>query len=96
MPAWGATMPYYEVHHTWKPEMTPQVVESVKKWVSEAEQGMVPSGFKPIIMAAAVPGKAEARCTWEAPDREQLEALYQEKGIPTIRVIREVTPFLTR
>lgn len=89
-------MPYYEVEHHWLDERTQSVVEKVKTWTEQVRHGQVPEGFRPIIMAAAVPGRTEARCTWEAPSKEALERLYQERGLPTQRAIREVAPFLTR
>ncbi len=72
------------------------MVESVQSWVEKVKSGDVPDGFTPIVMAAAVPGKTEARCTWNAPSVEALERLYEANQVPTQRSIREVAPFHTR
>ncbi len=87
-------MPTYEVEHRWSSEQTKVVVEKVQLAVAMAKKGQVPAGFRPISIVA-VPGTTEAHCVWEAPSAEGIEAVYKSLGLPTVRSIREVTPFFT-
>ncbi len=88
-------MPTYEIQHRWKSEQTKAVVEKVQGAVGMAKNNQIPSGFRPISIVA-VPNATEAHCLWEAPSKEALEGLYSKLGVPTERVIREVSPFYTR
>jgi hypothetical protein len=87
-------MPLYETTHKWTNEQTKTVVERVQNAVALAKKGQVPAGFRPVSIVA-VPGATEAHCLWEAPSAESLEAVYKSLGVPTVRTIREVTPFYT-
>lgn len=87
-------MPLYEIEHTWANDQTKTVIEKVQTVIAMAKKGQVPAGFRPVSIVA-VPGKTEAHCLWEAPSSQSLEAVYQSLGVPTVRTIREVTPFFT-
>ncbi len=87
-------MPVYEIEHKWANESTKAVVEKVQGAIALAKKGQLPAGFRP-IMIAAIPGKTQAHCVWEAPSAEAMEGLYKSIGLPTERQIREVTPFFT-
>ena len=87
-------MPLYEIEHKWANDQTKTVVEKVQDAIAMAKKGQVPKGFRPISIVA-VPGKTEAHCLWEAPNLESLEGVYKSLGLPTVRTIREVTPFYT-
>lgn len=87
-------MPLFEIEHRWKSDQTKTVVERVQNGVAMAKKGAIPAGFRPISIVA-IPGKAEAHCLWEAPSAAALEAVYQSLGLPTERIIHEVTPFYT-
>jgi hypothetical protein len=87
-------MPTYEIEHKWSNEQTKIVVEKVQAAIASAKKGQVPAGFRPISIVA-IPGKTEAHCLWEAPSAESLEGVYTSLGVPTVRTIREVTPFFT-
>lgn len=87
-------MPLYEIEHTWTNEQTKVVIEKVQTAIGMAKKGVIPAGFRPVSIVA-IPGKTEAHCLWEAPNAQSLEAVYRSLELPTVRTIREVTPFFT-
>jgi hypothetical protein len=85
-------MPVYEIEHKWTGGPTGNVPERVRALVSEARNGRVPPGCRPVSVVGTS-GKDEIHSIWEAPSEEVLESMYRSAGLGSTRTIRKVEPY---
>ena len=77
------------VQHTWKQENAEAAFAVVKNIIGMAQSGKLPAGYS-LKSVNVVAGDNRAFCTWQAPSKQDLEALVGQVNPPTEHSVFEV------